>query len=190
MIQKHSLVRVSYDLYIAGEETGTEELIERAKEDTPMTYCHGIGMMLPLFEASLDGKSTGDTFDFVIPADEAYGQYDERGVMRLDREVFCIDGVFDDKRVQEGKIVPMNTTDGQIVRAQVVEVGDEKVVIDLNHPLAGEDLHFKGTVVDERAATEEEVDSFLHPKCGGCGGGCKKGKKGEKDCGNGCGGCE
>lgn len=181
MIQKHSLVKLSYDLYIAGVELGTEELIERTKDDTPLTYCQGLGMMIPAFEAALEHKSAGDTFDFTITAAEAYGEHDEQGVMTLPRSVFCIDGVFDEKRVKEGNIIPMNTTDGQTIRAQVVAITEENVTIDLNHPLAGEDLHFTGKIIEERPATEEEIDSFLHPKCGGC-------NKGE-DCASGCSGC-
>ena len=187
MIQKHSVVKLTYELYLHSDEPGKEELFERAPEHTPLTYCHGIGMMLPLFEASLEGKKAGDTFDFIITASDAYGEHDERGVLTLDKEVFCIDGVFDEKCVKLGNIIPMNTTDGQVVRAQVVDIQPEKVTIDLNHPLAGEDLHFIGKVIEEHEASAEELESFLQPKCGGCGGGCKKGKG---DCGNGgCGDC-
>ena len=94
-----------------------------------------------------------------------------------------------------GAIVPMNTTDGQIVKAQVCEITDDQVTIDLNHPYAGEDLHFKGKIIDLRDATEAELDAIRHPKHGCCGGGCHK-KKGEgcegcgDGCGDGCGNCE
>jgi FKBP-type peptidyl-prolyl cis-trans isomerase SlyD len=80
----------------------------------------------------------------------------------------------------------MNTTDGQVVKAQVCEITDESVTIDLNHPYAGEDLHFKGTILDIRDVTEGELKAIRHPH-GCCGGGCHK-KKGES-CGE-CRGCE
>ena len=82
----------------------------------------------------------------------------------------------------------MNTVDGQIVNAQILEISAEKVTIDLNHPLAGENLHFVGEIIDLRDVTPAELDALRHPhKCGGCHGSCNNSCG---DCGNGCGGCE
>ena len=186
MIEKEKVVSVHYELYVAGEQPGQEELIEKAPAEHPMVYCHGVGMMLPAFEKALESKQPGDEFDFVIPCADAYGEYDADGVMELDRSIFFIDGEFDSERVQEGAIIPMNTSDGQVINAQVVEVGPEKVTIDLNHPFAGEDLHFKGAIVAVRDATAEELEAIRNPrKCGGCcgGGSCDNG------CSSDCGGC-
>ena len=183
MIYNDKIVKVTYDLYVDGTEAGKEELMERATSEHPLMYCHGRGMMLPMFEAGLEGKEEGENFDFRIPAKDAYGEYDDEAVLTLGRELFCIDGVFDEERVYVGNIVPMTTTEGQIVNAQIAEVTDENVTIDLNHPLAGENLHFVGKVIEVRDATEEELASLTR-KCGGCGSGCGS------DCGEGCcGGC-
>ena len=184
MITTDKIVKVSYDLYVDGEQAGQEELMERATAEHPLVYCHGKGMMLPLFETNLEGKESGEEFDFRIPAQEAYGEYDDEAVLTLSKELFCIDGKFDDERVYAGNIVPMTTQEGQIVNAQVVEITEDNVTIDLNHPLAGENLHFVGKVLEERDATEEELASLTR-KCGGCGG-CGS----EEGCGEGCGnGC-
>lgn len=190
MIELHKVVKVQYDLYVEGEEADKEELMERATEVTPLVYCHGIGMMLPAFEAALEGKEAGDPFDFVIPEADAYGEYDEAGVLELDKKLFCIDGEFDSERVQVGAIIPMNTTDGQIIKAQVVEITKDKVTIDLNHPLAGENLHFIGKILEVRDVTEGELKALTQPHgCGGCGG-CNGGDC--SGCGSegGCGGCQ
>ena len=101
------------------------------------------------------------------------------------------DGEFDDERVYVGAVVPMNTVDGQIVKAQVCEISDEQVTIDLNHPYAGEDLHFKGKILSIREATPAELDAIRHPRhgcggCGGCGGGCSEDKKNCNNCEGGC----
>ena len=101
------------------------------------------------------------------------------------------DGEFDEERVYVGAIVPMNTVDGQIVKAQVCEITDDKVTIDLNHPYAGEDLHFKGEILEIRDVTEGELKAIRNPKhgCGGCGGGhCGDG--GCESCDKGCGNCK
>ena len=101
------------------------------------------------------------------------------------------DGEFDTERVYGGAIVPMNTTDGQVVKAQVCEITDDQVTIDLNHPYAGEDLHFKGKIISIRDVTEGELQAIRHPRhgCGGCGGGCHTGKDGDCEGCESCGGC-
>lgn len=191
MIENQKVVTATYDLYIAGETEGQEELYEQATEKRPLIYCHGEGMMLPAFEAAMAGKEPGDAFDFTIACEDAYGEYDERGLKQLPREMFYNgDGEFDDERVYEGNVIPMHTAEGQIVHAYVVEVADKTVTIDLNHPLAGEYLHFVGRVLEVRDATAEELDQIRHPKHG-CGKCCSKKKKKADDCNceGGCGGC-
>lgn len=191
MIENQKVVSVSYELYIAGEEAGKEELIERAPAEHPLVYCHGEGMMLPAFEAALAGKNEGDAFDFTIPCDQAYGEYDEDGVMELDKKMFCIDGEFDAERVKVGAVIPMNTSDGQIINAQVAEITADKVTIDLNHPFAGEDLHFIGKIVAIRDVTPAELDAIRNPHCGGGCGGCGGGSCSGCGDGQGCeGGCK
>lgn len=188
MITKHKVVKLTYDLYVAGEQAGSEELMERATKETPLVYCHGIGMMLPAFEQALEGKQADEDFDFTIPQDEAYGPYEEEGVRDLPKEIFCIDGEFDDERVKVGAVVPMNTAEGQVINAQIIEITDTTVTIDLNHPFAGEDLHFKGHILEVRDVTEGELKALTHRGCGGGCGGCGGGDCGG-DCSDGSCGC-
>lgn len=185
MIENLKVVSATYELYIA-DENGKEELMEKATEQTPLVWCHGEGMMLPAFEAAMNGKEEGDEFDFVLKAADAYGEYLEEGLMELPKKMFFNgDGEFDQERVYPGAIVPMNTVDGQIVKAQVCEVTDEHVTIDLNHPYAGEDLHFKGKIIAIRDVTEGELKAIRNPHgCGRCHGNCGDC---DSDCGNHCG---
>lgn len=184
MIEKGKMVKVAYDLYVdAKEENGQQELMERATEEHPLVFCYGVEPMLPMFEAQLAGLKEGDAFDFTIPCQEAYGEYDDESVIKLDKKIFEVDGKFDAEHICAGNIVPLMDTEGNRFQAQVVSVTDTEVEVDLNHPLAGENLHFVGKVVGVRAATEEELDAFKHQQQG-CGCGCG-------DCGSGdsCGGC-
>ena len=185
MIENEKVVSAIYEMFVDGEN-GKEELMERATAEHPLVYCHGEGMMLPKFEEALAGKDKGDKFDFRIACADAYGEHDDAGVMELDKRMFYNgDGEFDSERVYAGAVVPMNTVDGQIVNAQIVEITEDKVTIDLNHPLAGENLHFVGEIIDVRDATAAELDAIRHPhKCGGCHGGCSN--CGEGECGGGC----
>ena len=183
VVENLKVVSATYELYIKGED-GKEELMEKATEEAPLTWCHGEGMMLPAFEAAMNGKEEGDTFDFVLAAKDAYGEYIQEGLMDLPKKMFFNgDGEFDEERVYVGAIVPMNTVDGQIVKAQVCEITDDQVTIDLNHPYAGEDLHFKGKILAIRDVTEGELKAIRHPRgCGKCHGKCD-------DCDSGCGKC-
>ncbi len=188
-IENEKVVTCTYDLFVGGEKD-REELMERATAQHPLTYCQGEGMMLPKFEEQMAGLQKGDNFDFRIGHADAYGDYDEDGVMELPKTMFYNgDGEFDEERVKVGNIVPMNTADGQIVNACVCEITDDKVTIDLNHPLAGEDLHFVGTIIEVRDVTPVELDAIRHPhKCGHCKGHCEDCDSGcgEHHCGNDC----
>ena len=189
-IEKLKVVSATYELYIEGEN-GQEELMEQATEQTPLTWCQGEGMMLPAFEAQMEGKEEGEVFDFILAPADAYGEYIQEGLMELPKKMFFNgDGEFDEERVYVGAIVPMNTVDGQIVKAQVCEVTDQTVTIDLNHPYAGEALHFKGKILSIRDVTEGELKAIRNPhKCGRCKGNCGDC---ESECGSHCGqdGCK
>ena len=190
-VENQKVVTLQYDLYVDGEN-GQEEVMEKATADAPLVYCHGEGMMLPAFERAMEGLAEGEAFDFRIPCEEAYGEYDTDDVRQLDKKMFYNgDGEFDSERVYVGAIVPMNTADGQIINAQIAEITKEHVTIDLNHPLAGENLHFVGKVLNIRQVTEGELKALHHRGCGGCGGHCGggdcNGDCGEGGCGGNCG---
>ena len=189
IIGEKKFVAVSYDLFIQDED-GKLELWEQAPKDEPLKFTFGMGMMLEKFEENLKGLKQGDVFDFTIAKADAYGDYEDGRVIELDKKIFYVDGKFDSQYIKEGNIVPMVNADGSRMNGIVLEVGADKVKMDFNHPLAGEDLNFRGEVLVVRDATEEEIALATHPhKCGGCGGegGCNGGCG--NDCEGGCNGC-
>ena len=111
--------------------------------------------------------------------------------------IFEIDGRFDAERIFAGNVVPLMDADGNRMNATVVEVGNSNVKVDMNHPLAGEDLTFVGEVLESRTATNEEIQGMINVMSGeGCGCGCDScgddcgcdGEEGhEGSCGSGCG---
>ena len=108
-VENQKVVTLEYDLYVDGVN-GQEEMMEKATAEAPLVYCHGEGMMLPAFERAMEGLAEGEAFDFRIPCEEAYGEYDTDGVLQLDKKMFYNgDGEFDSERVYVGAIVPMNT---------------------------------------------------------------------------------
>ncbi len=184
-IAANKFVSAEYDLYVDGEKEGELELMEKATANEPLSFVFGVGMMLPKFEENLFGLAQGDTFDFTINNEDAYGPYIDENVIDLDRSVFEIDGKLDEEMVYAGNVVPLMDTEGNRLNAEIVEVGTEKVKVDLNHPLAGETLHFKGKVLEVRDATEQELASIMG---GGCSCGCDDSHCGG-DHGCGCDGC-
>lgn len=161
-------ISLSYDLMLKDNE-GKMYKYESAPHERPFRFITGIGYALDLFEENVANLNEGEDFEFQIPSEKAYGEYDEQNVIQLDNGIFMRDGKFDSENVKVGAIIPLS--DGQqTFQAVVKEIGKEKVTVDLNHPLAGEDLTFRGTILESRPATDEEIESILHPKCKGCGG--------------------
>jgi len=184
-ITANKSVSAEYELYVDGEVEGELELMEKATEQQPLNFVYGVGMMLPKFEENLFGMQVGDKFDFVINCEEAYGEYDDDSVLDLDRSIFEIDGKLDEEMIFEGNVVPLMDSEGNRVNAQIVSVSDSHVKVDLNHPLAGENLHFKGSVLEVREATEKELAALMGG--GGCGSGCGCGDGGCESGSCGCG---
>ena len=173
-ITANKSVSAEYELFVDGEKEGELELMEKATSQQPLNFIYGVGMMLPKFEEHLFGLGTGDKFDFSINVEDAYGEYEDSNVIDLDRSIFEIEGKLDEKVIFAGNVVPLMDSEGNRLNAQVIEVTDTNVKVDLNHPLAGENLHFKGSVLEVREATEEELNAILGGGEGcGCGsGGC------------------
>lgn len=149
-IQPQHVVSLTYDLYV--DQNGAETLVESATQEQPLTFLFGAGQMLPKFEENLSSLSTGESYDFKLAADDAYGQYDEEAVATLPMEMF------DGQEMPEiGSILPLQDNQGHRFQGQVVSIAEDGVIVDLNHPMAGQELHFKGNIINVRPATSEEL---------------------------------
>lgn len=168
-ISPNKFVSLSYDLNVG--EGDEKELMERATSEQPLEFIYGTNSMLEAFENNLDGLSEGDSFDFVLTPDQAYGEYDDDHVVDLPLNIFEVDGKIDENVIFEGNTIPMMDANGNRLNGSVVSVGDEAVKMDFNHPLAGETLNFSGKVLNVREASAEEIAALFAPQ-GGCGCGC------------------
>ena len=188
--QDNKYIAVAYQLY--ADIDGNRELIEETAEGQPFMFISGMGITLPAFEDNLATLDKDANFDFIIPQDEAYGEYVDERVVDLDKSIFMPDGKLDTKVIYVDATIPLVNEDGNRFMGRILEIGDSKVKVDLNHPLAGLDLHFVGRVVESRPARQDEIERMVKMMsgegCGGCGGGdcgdCGK----ERNC-SGCGGC-
>lgn len=160
-IEQNRIVSLTYTLEADGE------IIETVRSEQPMQFMYGAGNLLPSFEEQIAGKSEGDAFDFVLTAANAYGEYEEEAVMDLPREMFEIDGEFDDETITPGAQVPMQDSDGNRLYGIVEGVDDTTVRMDFNHPMAGFDLHFTGQIVGVREATPEDLAGGCSCNCCG-----------------------
>jgi len=132
-------------------------MIQQVTENRPFVYLFGMGGLLPAFKSNLEGLRAGDSFGFMLEKDDAYGQASEENIIRLDKKVFEIDGKIDETMVRVGQIVPMEDEDGYPLSGKILSIGEDSVVVDFNHPLAGLDLYFEGKILDVRAASPEEL---------------------------------
>lgn len=174
-------VTVAYELYTDNDQ-GIHELVEKAPIEHPFQFISGLGIALDSFESKILALAEGEAFDFVLKVDEAYGPYEQDHVIELPKETFAINGRFDKDMVYPGAVLPLVNADGMRFQGLVLELKDNTVIIDLNHPLAGKDLHFKGQVVTMRDATNEEIQALINHEGCNCGGDCEGG------CEGGCGG--
>lgn len=167
-----------YNLYRVNED-GTETLMHQMDRNEPERAIFGVTQgFVPALEKGLEGVEAGGKFNITATPEDGFGPYDKDDVVTLSRDIFMVDGKFDEEAFVPGAYVPMMTADGYRIDGLIREVTPTDVIVDFNHPLATDTVRFEGEVLAVRDATPEE----LHPTCG-CHGGCG----GDHGCGDGCG---
>ncbi|MCR5352284.1 MAG: peptidylprolyl isomerase [Bacteroidales bacterium] len=155
-VQNEKVVAVSYALEVEGK------IADQSAPGAPLEYIHGSGMLLPKFEAALEGKEPGDGFDFVLSPEDGYGTYDPSYVIDLPKAAFSVEGQVREDLLVVGRTIPMINQAGQVVQGTVAGVAESTVKMDFNHPMAGKTLHFTGKVESVRSASEKELAEGLH----------------------------
>ena len=112
----------------------------------------GAQNIIPGLENALQGKVAGDKFEVSIAAAEAYGEMDPARVQTVQRDMFP-EGV----DIQVGAQFHGASPGGEPIVVTVSSIEGDEIVIDGNHALAGQTLHFSVTVVEVRAASEDEI---------------------------------
>ena len=178
--EKNSVVSIVYELRADSKEG---EVVESLTSENPLTFLFGTGGLLPKFEEQLNGLKTGDNFEFLLQSEEAYGPVVENAIVHVPQSVFEVDGNIDENLMKIGTMVPMMDAEGRRLNGMVIALEGDAVKMDFNHPVAGNDLFFKGEVTDVRSATEEELShGHIHAK-GGCGcGGSENGECSPENC--------
>lgn len=141
--------------YTLKDDEGT--ILDTNEECEPLTYLHGFDNIIPGLERGLEGAGVGFKDEIVVEPLDAYGEVDPEAIFSVSRNDFPEEMI-----VTEGMQVVGDTPNGP-VSLVVVEVADDEVVVDANHPLAGMRLHFDVEVLDLRAATDAELNAG-HPQ--------------------------
>jgi FKBP-type peptidyl-prolyl cis-trans isomerase SlyD len=157
-ITKNTVVTMHYSV-----SDNEDTLIDSSYDHDPLAIIQGTGYMIKGLETALEGHVTGDKFEVEVSADDAYGQRHDGFVQTLPKETFA--GIDD---LQVGSQLRATTDEGEQT-VIVVNITDDEITVDGNHPLAGIDLKFEVDILNVRAATEEELAHGHVHTATGCG---------------------
>ncbi|HDQ14655.1 MAG TPA: peptidylprolyl isomerase [Sediminispirochaeta sp.] len=147
-IEADKVVSIDYTL-----KNDNGEVLDTSEGREPLAFIFGSGNIISGLENSLAGKEKGDELNVVVEPKDGYGEYDDSMIFEVDKEQFQ-----DPSQISEGMQVQAQDNNGQVQIFTIKSIGEEKVSLDANHPLAGETLHFDVTVADVRDASQEELD--------------------------------
>ena len=166
--KENCVVVIEYEV----KEAGTTEIVDTNKGAQPLEFIMGKGQIIPGLENALVGMAKGESGDIKVDSADAYGEMNPEAVQTIPKDQF--EGI----ELTEGMMLYGQGEGGQTVQVVVKSFTDEDVTIDYNHPLAGKDLMFTVTVLDEREATADETASGQDTAaadgehCGSGGGSC------------------
>lgn len=145
-VEDGKVIAIHYELKNAGGE-----VLDSSEGGEPLEYLHGAENIVPGLEKQLGGKAVGDKLQVVVAPEDGYGERDDRGVFEVPKSEFP-----DDAEIEVGMQIAIQDDSGHVFPVMITAVGDDKVTLDVNHPLAGEELHFDVSVESVRDATDEE----------------------------------
>lgn len=147
-IRENMVVTLDYTLTL---DNG--EVADSTQDGMPLRFLAGSGELLPAFEDALIGLTAGDELNLTLSPEDGYGEYDEEAFEEVSIENFP-----SREGLEPGTAIGVRDSDGETYPAYISEVHEDTVILDYNHPLAGETLHFHVTVLDVRPATAEELE--------------------------------
>jgi FKBP-type peptidyl-prolyl cis-trans isomerase SlyD len=144
--------------YTLSDDQG--QTIDTSSGRDPLPYLHGGNNIVPGLEKALTGLEAGETLKVSVPCEEGYGPVVPEAIQTVPHEVF--DGI---EEIKPGMQFQAEGPQGQVQVITIKEVQDDGIVVDGNHPLAGQTLHFEVEITEVREATAEELEHG-HPHVG------------------------
>lgn len=152
-------LKVGKLVYTIQADDANGEILESATEEKPRVMMFGVGRIMKSFSDGLRSLEAGDSFAFTIAPDEAFGWHDDEKMMDVPLNVFMEDGQIREDLLVVGNVIKLQDKDGHPFDGRIVQVDEDHVVMDFNHPLAGRSLFVKGKVLKVREPTIEEMDA-------------------------------
>lgn len=153
-IEENTIVTLSYELKEKDAAGPTLEVMDIAY---PFIFFYKSTHILEVFQENLRGLATGDTFEFIIPVRDAYGECKASEVVNIPIERFVVDDEMADSIRDVGQYVAIIDDQGNKHHGQIVEKTATHLKVDLNHAMAGKDLYFKGRILQVRKASADEI---------------------------------
>jgi len=155
IVEEQNVITLSYELRKGGPEG---EVLEKMDANYPFKFLYGAGRLLPAFEKHIAGLQEGESFEFTIPPEEAYGPVEEDNIIDLPRAAFRNEGGEEPPGlVIEGNFIEVTDDQGNVHNGQILSFDDQQVRVDFNHAMAGKSLHFRGVVLNVRKARTDEL---------------------------------
>ena len=148
IIKENCVVEFDFSL-----TTKRGEVVDSSKEEGPLRYIHGKKRISPLLEKNLTGKKVGQKFQIEVKPEDAYGVRDEGLIQFAKKELFGDNF----NKVTVGMPLELEGANGETAIMMAVEIREDGIVLDGNHPLAGETLTYDVTILSVREATEEDL---------------------------------
>jgi FKBP-type peptidyl-prolyl cis-trans isomerase SlyD len=172
-------MNIADKLYVAIDYTLTLESgqeIDKSPEDQPLGFIAGTGQIIPGLEKALMGRAAGDSTKVVIEPEDAYGPVKEEMFQDIPKSQFPAE-----VDIQPGMAFEAQGPRGPFM-ITVAKINED----DINHPMAGKQLHFDVKVVEVREPTEEEMAQAVASFSASCGCGCEPGESGTEAGSSGC----
>jgi FKBP-type peptidyl-prolyl cis-trans isomerase SlyD len=144
-VENNKVVTVHY----TGTFPESEEVFDSSKDKDPMAFLVGHKNMIEGFERELIGAEIDETREFTLPPEDAYGNRNEEAIQEMPRDQFP-------EELEVGMMFQAQSENGPM-QFTIVEVLENVVKIDFNHPMAGKILKFSVTIIEIRDASEEEL---------------------------------
>ena len=141
------VVSMQYTLRVDGK------VVDSSEGGDPLEYLHGAANIIPGLEREIEGMGVGESKTVIVSAADGYGEVNEEAFIEAPISEFP-----KDMPLKPGVEMELTAPDGEPMYARIESVEGENVVLNMNHPLAGAELHFDVKVVGLRDATEEELD--------------------------------
>lgn len=145
-VTENMAVSMEYTLTVEGE------VLDSSEEHGPIEFLLGYQNIITGLEKAVEGMAVGESKDVVVAAKDGYGESDPSEIKDVSKDEFP-----DEIPLKPGVDLEMKDDEGHLVHGTILEVGEESIKMDFNHPLAGKELHFAVKVVGLREATSEEL---------------------------------